>query len=77
MPYWQDPNFNLDNMQDDECISEFRGIFEETICYYGLNLLKLQIYWNLCSAQTIFLSLSLFGYGSSIWYGYSSTEYGM
>ena len=35
IPYWQYPNFDLDNKQDDECISEFR-IPEEIICYNGL-----------------------------------------
>ena len=34
-------------------------------------------YCALCSAQTIFLSLSLYGYGSSLWYGCSPTEHGM
>ena len=29
------------------------------------------------STQTIFLSLLLYGYGSSFWYGYSRTEPGM
>ena len=24
IPFWQDPNFDLDNMQDDESIPEFR-----------------------------------------------------
>ena len=51
IPYWQYPNFDLDNMQDDECISEFRflkndiyglfdvlGIPEEIICYNGSKL---------------------------------------
>ena len=51
IPYWQYPNFDLDNTQDDECISEFRflkndiyvlfdvlGIPEEIICYNGLIL---------------------------------------
>ena len=34
-------------------------------------------YCALCSAQTIFLPLSLYGYGSSLWYGCSPTEHGM
>ena len=46
--YWQYPNFDLENMQDDECISEFwllkndiyvlfdvLGIPQEIICYNG------------------------------------------
>ena len=51
IPSWQYPNFDLDDMQDDECISEFRslknnthvlfdvlGIPREIICYNGLQL---------------------------------------
>ena len=51
IPYWQYPNFELDNMPDDECISEFWflkndiyvlfdvvGIPEEIISYNGLKL---------------------------------------
>ena len=33
IPYWQYPNFDLDNMQDDECISEFRFVKNDM---YGL-----------------------------------------
>ena len=33
IPYWQYPNFDLDNMQDDECISEFRFLKNDI---YGL-----------------------------------------
>ena len=50
IPYWQYPNFDLDNMQNDECISEFwflkndiyilfvLGIPKEITCYNGSKL---------------------------------------
>ena len=83
IPYWQYRNFDLNNMQDDECISDSWRMINIPSFWCSRNTQLLQWvktlwrYCALCSAQTIFLPLSLYGYGSSLWYGCSPTEHGM
>ena len=57
LPYWKYPRFNLQEMENDECISEFRfekddiltlkGILqipERIICYNGTNICGLEAF---------------------------------
>ena len=36
IPYWQHPNFDLDNMQDYECISEFRFLKDDMYALFDV-----------------------------------------
>ena len=74
IPYWQYEQFNLENMNADECKAEFR--FEKENLHDLVDALQLedeQLLYNrlysrssLCSFKTFCISMSIFRYGAKI-----------